>query len=33
MAISTPRKPPWKDMPPRQTLKISIGLAKYSSGS
>jgi hypothetical protein len=33
MAISTPRKPPWKDMPPCQTLKISIGSAKYLAGS
>ncbi len=30
-ASITPSRPPWKDMPPFQTSKISVGLAMYSS--
>jgi hypothetical protein len=32
IAISTPMKPPWYDMPPCQTMKISSGLWKKKPG-
>ncbi|MCY1412161.1 hypothetical protein D9M71_275600 [compost metagenome] len=33
VASITPIRPPWKDMPPFQTSKISSGLAMYADRS